>query len=190
MSEMTYFDEEIYREMVDLVRDKLDRYAREVVNDIKSFPREARLSGDDSGLESFWEEFKYQVQREESHCFEVYVETFERQCQFVVEELPRDEQGLLWLRSDGYWDCDFQADYEGKIPYGDTITEAVARELYRRVVEIAENEELKFDPDFPPEDEEDEWDDDEENEAEQHDESLTDNHSAPEETLESKEPSA
>lgn len=126
-------------EVTEIIERKYARYTTAVVEQIKGLPESARLSGDDSPLRSVWEEWKDQVQEEESYFFEIYVETIETLCRCLTEDLPVDEQALLWLTTDDYFDLD-----EGDpLPYGDTMVEAVAAEIYRRVYRFAEVEPLQ-----------------------------------------------
>lgn len=73
-------------------------------------------SGDDSGLESVWDEICVQMQYEQSVMWEVYVETMEGLLFGLVEELPTHEQEALWLVTDPgeEWDCE---DEDQREPY-------------------------------------------------------------------------
>jgi len=120
-----------------IIEAKFDRYARHIINRIKRLPKECRLSGDDSPLKSVWEEWIAQVQGEHFFSFDVYEETIRLICRGVVESLPREEQGLLWMWTDDYWD------WKGNdIPYGDPVLKSLEDELYRRVCTAACNVEL------------------------------------------------
>ena len=70
-----------------ILQKKYSAYRDEVVGIIQSLPPESRQSGDDSGLDDVWEEFKFQVQREESVTFGLYVETIEAFCKDVTKKL-------------------------------------------------------------------------------------------------------
>ena len=126
-----------------ILQKKYSAYRDEVVAIIKSLPPESRQSGDDSGLEDVWEEFKFQVQHEESGMFGIYAETIESLCADLVRKMPAHEQDLLWLDCDGYFDHDDNK----RLPDRGELIEGVANELYGKVVELANDEELKFDPD-------------------------------------------
>jgi hypothetical protein len=126
-----------------ILNTKYCAYRDEVIAIVKSLSPESRLSGDDSGLEDVWEEFKYQAQREESFAFDLYVETIESFCKAVIEKLPGHELEFLWLNCDMYFDHD---DDSGP-PTREELIEGVASELYRTILEVANDEELKFDPD-------------------------------------------
>ncbi|MFO0376287.1 MAG: hypothetical protein ACK51N_04485 [bacterium] len=135
-----------------------DLYAElvaKVIAEIKAFPPEARLSGDDSVLADVWEEFKYQIQRGESPFFDAYEDSIRAICAGLVAELPCSLQGLLWLWSDAYIDWDGpEDDDEQQIPYGDPVTDGLENELWRRVRVAADDEPLAIDPDDPPADDE------------------------------------
>lgn len=128
------------------VRATYDRLARNVVAEIKAFPDEARMSGDDSVLQSVWEEFKFQVQREHSTSFEVYEQSVTAICEGMVDELQPEQLHLLWLWSDGYlkW-----KDSDGMAPCEGRMADDVAQQLYDCVCELADTEELENDPDEP-----------------------------------------
>lgn len=126
-----------------ILQKKYTAYRDEVIKIIQSLPPESRQSGDDSGLEDVWEEFKIQVQREESGVFDLYVETIEGFCEDLVKRLPDHELDLLWLGADASFDHD---DEKGP-PARDEMTDGIARELYQLVLSRAADEDLKFDPD-------------------------------------------
>lgn len=128
--------DEIWR----IMEAKYEDYCDQVVQIIQELPDDCRQSGDDSVLEDVWEEFKYQVQRDESVMFGAYESTITAICQGVVQKLPQHEQNLLWLVSDGYFKWD-----EPDEPFDKT--EDVVSELYRRVCTRAADEDLKRDPD-------------------------------------------
>lgn len=130
-------------EVRNILEKKYAAYRDEVVRIIKALPPDCRQSGDDLGLEDVWEEFKFQVQREESFTFDLYVETIESLCRDLVKTLPDHERQLLWFDSEGYFD----ADEDAAPPRGDELIDGLAQELYRRVLELASNEKLTFDPD-------------------------------------------
>ena len=134
-----------------ILRKKYDAYCEQVVGIIKALPSECRQSGDDSPLENVWEEFKCQVQGEEAWMFDAYVETIKAICHQVATSLADHELELLWLDSEAYFDHDDGA----PLPHRDQLIEGVEAELYQRVFNRAEDEELAADSDEDPgEDEE------------------------------------
>jgi hypothetical protein len=53
-----------------VLKQKYEFYRDQVIAKIRELGPECRQSSDDSLFEDVWEEFKYQVQREESGVFE------------------------------------------------------------------------------------------------------------------------
>lgn len=143
MVEVTHIDALRLKHLFWLTDAKLDRYARRVIWHVKRLPKEGRQSGDDSGLENTWAEFKYQIQRGESIFFEMYEDMILSIARDIVLGMPEEEQGLLWLYCDEFYD----PEWEDQIPYGDPVEGAVAQAIYGRVFSFAADEELKFDPD-------------------------------------------
>jgi len=115
-----------------------------VIADTKALPPDCRQSGDDSRLANVWEEFKYQLQREESVLFEAYEETIRQLCARQVDTLKPDQQGLLWVWSDAYLDW---SEDDNSIPYGQVVDEAIVNTVYERICKVASNESLEIDPD-------------------------------------------
>jgi hypothetical protein len=130
-------------EIRDILQKKYDAYRDDVIKALKILPPEGSLSGDDSGLDDVWEEFKYQVQREESGMFDLYVETIEGVCADLAGKLPNHELELLWLQTEAY----FNHDEDDEPRTRDELVEDVGHELYGRVLENAGDQELRFDPD-------------------------------------------
>lgn len=122
----------------------LDDLATLVIADIKALPDSFRQSPDDMGLDSVWEEFKYQVQREESITFEAFEFEIRLLCARRVDALEFSTRFLLWCWSDGIVEWD-----EDQPPPLDEIPRYATDEVYRRVCEFADDEELKSDPDAP-----------------------------------------
>ncbi|HEX3149654.1 MAG TPA: hypothetical protein VHR66_16380 [Gemmataceae bacterium] len=120
-----------------------DGLVAKVIAEIKELPGNCRQSGD-SRLKDVWEEFKYQKQRDQSIFFELFEEAIRDICARHGEVLDREQQGLLWLWSEGYVDWDEE---DGEIPWGYPVQESIVKEIYRRVCNIANNEELLVDPD-------------------------------------------
>jgi hypothetical protein len=94
----------IVRQLADHVARRLSRRAVEELQGMT----EVLGSGDDSGLESVWEEICAQVQHEQSVMWEAYIETLEGLLFGLIEELPTHEQEALWLVTDQgeEWDCE------------------------------------------------------------------------------------
>ncbi len=123
-----------------IVQAKYEDYSERVVHMVQDLPADCRQSGNDSVLGDVWEEFKYQVQREESVMFGAYADTITAICQNLVEKLPQHEQDLLWLVSEGYFD------WHEKDGPPDKAADVV-NELYCRVCSRASDEDLATTPD-------------------------------------------
>jgi hypothetical protein len=147
MSEIGRIDAERYELVCSLVKSMYDRLVGQVIADIKALPDSCRQSGDDSKLKDVWEEYKYQIQREEFLSFELYVHVIRGICATRVQELERDRQQLLWLWTEGYLDLWVRADKVSLDDWNPDAIAAVEAELYDRVANIAVNEEFEVDPD-------------------------------------------
>jgi hypothetical protein len=133
---------------------------------------EGGLSGEDSGLNTLWEEICVQVQHEESIFWDMYDRTVRETIQYVVEKLPPFEREALWLLTDegSDWECDDESDRD---PYPICVSDIV-----RYIIENAVYEEArcstnpnvlkylrrKFDDDGEDEEMEEEGDADDEEE--------------------------
>lgn len=89
-----------YAHVDTLVRGLYKQLAPKAVEKVKALPTRCRLSGDDSGLASVWEELKYQLRREESIFLDAYRNTIFALCLELVRELDQERRTLLWLWSD------------------------------------------------------------------------------------------
>jgi hypothetical protein len=107
-----------------VLKQKYEFYRDQVIAKVRALGPECRQSGDDSLFEDVWEEFKYQVQREESGVFEAY-----------------HELQLLWLDTEGYFD---HGGDDGP-PHRNELITGVERELYQRVVNCTADEDLRKD---------------------------------------------
>jgi hypothetical protein len=124
-----------------IINNKYDRCTKRVIERIKDLGRpDFCLSGDDSGLDNVWEEFKSQVQEEESFFYEAYEDTIRAICRELLKTISLDEIKLMWIFSNAYYDH-----YEDDFP--EDIEEEVENELYSRIYEIAEVEQINRDYD-------------------------------------------
>jgi transcriptional regulator of heat shock response len=57
--------------------------------------KDMQLSGDDSGLKNFWEEYAVQLQEEQSFFFDTYVETIRNFVDAEISKQPEEIQKLL-----------------------------------------------------------------------------------------------
>lgn len=99
---------------------------------------ECRQSGEDSPYRDVWEEYKVQVQGQQSIFFELYEETIRDLCASVVKAVPPDERRLLWLDSEAHFEWD---DDDGD-PHDSTVFDDVVNELLREVGDRAADEPL------------------------------------------------
>ncbi len=116
--------------------------ARKVADEVRALPKESCI-GFSPQLTTFWEEFKYQVQREESVAFDLCEDAVRLICRCRVQELDREQLTLIWAASDARFD---RAD-EIEVGFDGAAVEALENELYARVYSIADTEELAADPD-------------------------------------------
>jgi hypothetical protein len=144
MSEFLSLDRDRYELVCRLVKSMYDGLVGQVIADIKALPDSCRQSGDDSKLKDVWEEYKYQLQREQSAMFELYVQVIQDICTRRVEGIERERQQLLGLWTEGYLDLWVRED---TVSLADWDLEAITAELYQRVSDVAVNEELEVDPD-------------------------------------------
>jgi hypothetical protein len=68
----------------------IEQIARNIIQDIKAFPDEAKQSQDDGGPKTIWDEYKEQVQYEEYDSFEVLEETIESMVVYDISTLSDD----------------------------------------------------------------------------------------------------
>jgi hypothetical protein len=66
------------------------------------------LSGDDSELDTTWDEICVQIQHEESLSWEVYEEATRALVAGYVDELPKYVKQALWLQSEAGIEWDFE----------------------------------------------------------------------------------
>ncbi len=115
-----------------------------VIADIKALPDNCRQSGDDSNLKDVWEEFKDQLQNEQSIFFDAFAHTIQSLCSKRVSELDADRKLLLWLWSEGYLERWVNED---EVLLADLDANHVNEELYRRICDVAASEPFADDPD-------------------------------------------
>ncbi len=131
------------RQLRQIIDDKYADYVMQVVAQIKALGPESRTAPPDLGLADVWEEYKDQVQGQESILFEFYVETIESFCSDVLKILPEHELRLLWLETDGY--LEYAADDNHSLfLHRDNLLDDVAAKLYSRVWSLAADEEMAF----------------------------------------------
>lgn len=139
MAEQSQLDGDRLALVDQLAKSMYDSLVAVVIADIKALPDNCRQSGDDSNLKNVWEEFKDQMQNEQSIYFDAFEHTIQSLCATRVSELDADRKRLLWLWSEGYlqrW-----AD-EDEVRLADLDVSHVEEEVYQHVCDVAANEPL------------------------------------------------
>lgn len=138
-----------YKERFDLieqlVRQTYDRLAQQAIEVFKNYPKNSRMSGDDSVLENVWEEYKYQLQREQGFFFQLYEDEIEQVCDELISKLPDELCMLLWIWTrelDSAW-----SDEGEEVSFKTFQRCAVVQKLAQSVADVAMNEDLLVDPD-------------------------------------------
>jgi hypothetical protein len=103
------------------------KLARKTIKYLQSLKDNNLLSGDDTELESVWDEFCVQVQGENSFYWDAYVETAKQFINGYAELLPIHVNQAIWLQTDeGFeWTLDNEnekLDFYGSI---DSITDYI-----------------------------------------------------------------
>ena len=90
MADFSSFDQDRLTHVRRIVDAMYHGLVMQVIADIQALPDHCRQSGDDSHLKNVWEEFKYQIQREQSVMFDLYVHTIQSICAGQVAGLDRN----------------------------------------------------------------------------------------------------
>lgn len=87
-----------------------------------------RLSGDESGLETTWDEICVQMQHEQSFHWDAYDHTVRAILTSQTNELPKHERDALWLQTNAGidWSCDAPEDREAYPVNTDDIVDHLA----------------------------------------------------------------
>ena len=90
-----------------------------------------RLSGDDSELDTTWDEICVQVQDEESVFWDVYDEIVRDMVRAHVAELPKFEREAIWFQTDAGidWACDEPEDRNSYPVTDDDIVELFGAQI-------------------------------------------------------------
>jgi len=120
----------------EIINAKYGDYVRRVIEDIKGLPDNCRQSGDD-GLTDVWEEFKAQIQGQESFSFSAYEETARQFIAVLLKDLQAREKKVLWHDAEGRWEYDEDAHV-----HPDQMQADVGDEIYRRLCDVAANDGL------------------------------------------------
>lgn len=143
MSELSTYEKIRFDVIKRFAAERQAAHVRTLLKRIAELPEETRLSGDDSGLASFWEEFKYQTQRGPSFAFDAYEDTVRALCRSLLGELSSFEKGIMWLFTQAWYSWEFETAMAPP-PVVDDVLEDL---FYRAICEAAEDEPLEFDPD-------------------------------------------
>jgi hypothetical protein len=84
----------------EVVRRISNEMVDQTIKELESLGGDSLLSGDDSGLQSVWEEICVQVQDEESFHWDAYVEVIENILRGQVEDLSSTERITIWLSTE------------------------------------------------------------------------------------------
>lgn len=120
----------------DLGESVFERVKTRVIRTLESM--EGGLSGDDSGLATFWQELCVQLQHEQSIFWNTYDSTVHEVVQHEVEELQVFEREALWLltHEGSDWECEEE---------GERVTHPVCvSDIVRHVVENGIYEDARF----------------------------------------------
>jgi hypothetical protein len=109
-----------------LAEDVAQRITRKVIPTLQALTD--KLSGDDSGLETMWDEICVQVQSEESVFWNVYDETAQNIVRGYIRELADYERAAIWLLTNAgeNWSCEDEEDRLACPVNEDDIAEHVA----------------------------------------------------------------
>ena len=75
------------------------RLARQAITRLRGM-KDSLLAGEDSGLESAWDEICVQVQGEESYVWDAYTDIISSLLAQQLRQLPKYQQEAIWLQSE------------------------------------------------------------------------------------------
>jgi len=113
------------------------RHAEAIIERFKNVTEGIQMSGDDSPFPDAWEEYKDQVQGEQSIYFDLFELQIRELAHAYAEDLPPDELELLWMGTQAFQD----AEPEEREAY---FPDAIVEQLYAAVTRIAASEEGHF----------------------------------------------
>jgi hypothetical protein len=90
------------------------RITRKAIADLEQL--KDTLSGDDSGLQTAWDEICVQVQGQESFYWDIYDESVRSIVAGCIPKLAKYEREAIWLQTDAGNDWDFE-EPEEREPY-------------------------------------------------------------------------
>lgn len=114
----------------------LDRTVAAVVDNLDSM--DGGLSGDDSGLDTVWEEICVQVRHEQSFSWDLYDELVR---DLISQELPKlqdHEKAAIWLQTDEgiSWLYDDEEDRDEDVSVDEELLNYIAGTLYSRAADF------------------------------------------------------
>jgi hypothetical protein len=127
------------RVVAKLAEEVAQRLAKAVKSDLDEL--EGGLSGDDSGLETVWEELCVQVQGEESFAWDEYENIAFDAIEKHVENLMDHESAAIWYQTDEGTEWMFDEE-DDRAPDPDT-KDAVVEYVLRAVYTLAGSEDRK-----------------------------------------------
>ncbi len=103
------------------------------------------LSGDDTELETTWDEICVQVQYEESYFWDVYDETVRSIVRWCLESLAPHELDALWLQTDPgiEWSYDDEESREPNPVFEDDIVAHLTRHHVYKAAEDWSNDRIR-----------------------------------------------
>lgn len=101
-----------------IVREVADRAARRITRKVIATLQQMtdRLSGDDSALETTWDEICAQLQYEKSFDWDTYHETVKGIVGVQIAALPKHEREAIWLQTEAGIDWNSEHMVDGEAP--------------------------------------------------------------------------
>jgi hypothetical protein len=101
-----------------IVREVAEKAARRITRKVIATLQQMsdRLSGDDSGLKTTWDEICAQLQYEKSFDWDAYHETVKRIVEVQIAALPKHEREAIWLQTDAGIDWNSKEMEDGEAP--------------------------------------------------------------------------
>lgn len=143
-----------YKTLLEMAQSGFDELAGSAVDEFKKLDLEQHGQAPaDLGLRSVWDEYKEQAQNEESFAFAAYEATLRQFIRKELESLIEWELLVLWAATDRSNSASF--DSEGDCLMYEDVCEAIESEVYTRIYNRAEFEEIEYREGFGPEGEDD-----------------------------------
>ncbi|MEN5312317.1 hypothetical protein [Pseudomonas koreensis] len=109
------------------------RLVMDCIHDLQAM-RDCLLSGDDSSLQSIWEEICVQQQGELSYSWSAYQQTITDCTEGRIEGLQPYELDALWLltRQAENWDCELEGERESYPVFTGDVSDYIQAEILRQ----------------------------------------------------------